>query len=147
MTDSNQTVTNITTDLITHLGFKPTVSISSVDNTVNIECDGHAILIGKKGENLRALQYILNTIYKKQDPTIEFYSIDIAGYKKARIEKIHTIAHEAAKDVAISGREVILPKMNAYERRQVHMVLADDPEVVTESYGQEPNRTVVVKKR
>ncbi|HMS92739.1 MAG TPA: R3H domain-containing nucleic acid-binding protein, partial [Candidatus Saccharibacteria bacterium] len=77
----------------------------------------------------------------------EFVALDVAGYKKERIQKVQRIAEEAAAEVLHNGHEKTLPPMNSYERRQVHMVMADIPELVTRSVGDDPNRSIVISKR
>ncbi len=134
-------------DILDSMGIAAVCEINEETSTVEINSHDHALLIGKKGENLRALQYIFNTIRRKQVPDSEFLALDVEGYKKERIEKVKRIAEEAAAEVLAYDRVKELPAMNAFERRQVHMVLADNPDLVTESVGLEPHRTIVIKKR
>lgn len=134
-------------DLLEKLGFEATCEYSSENNTIEITTEDHAILIGKRGENLRALQYIFNVLRRYALPESEFVAIDVAGYKKERLEKVQKIAEEAVEEVLETGQPKTLPSMNSFERRQVHMVLAENPDIITESIGQEPHRTIVIKKR
>lgn len=138
---------SILEELLGKLGFEATVEFDEAAQLLEIDTEDHAILIGKRGENLRALQYIFNILRRHQIPDSDFVAIDVAGYKQERIEKVQKIAEESALEVIQSGQEKTLPSMNSFERRQVHMVLADNPDVVTESIGQEPHRTIVIKKR
>lgn len=133
--------------LVNLLGFEAKVDVDEQNHTIDIDCDQHALLIGKKGETLRSLQHLINAMIRRHNPELEFYSIDVGGYKKARIEKLQHIATEAATEVVSSGREKRLPSMNAFERRQVHMVLAENPDITTASEGEEPHRAIVIYKR
>lgn len=110
-----------------------------------VAAENQAILIGRKGESLAAFQVLFNAILKHRDPSTPFITIDIAGYKKERIEKVMRIAEETAQKVQSYGREQEMRPMNAFERRIVHMVLAQIPELETESVGQDPNRKVIVR--
>lgn len=134
-------------ELLKSMGIDFDLQYNSDTNTIEIETDSHALLIGKRGENLRALQYIFNIIRAHKLVDSEFVALDVAGYKKERIQKVKRIAEEAAAEVLHTGVEKTLPPMNSYERRQVHMVMADIPELVTKSVGDDPNRSIVISKR
>lgn len=112
---------------------------------LSIAAENQAVLIGRKGESLTAFQTLFNVILKHQDPSAPFITIDIAGYKKERIEKVMRIAEDTAKKVRDYGREQEMKPMNAFERRIVHTVLAEIPELETESIGEDPNRKVIIR--
>lgn len=112
---------------------------------LSISAENQAILIGRKGESLAAFQALTNALLRHRDHEIPFITIDIANYKKERIEKIMRLAEDAAQKVRDYGKEFEMRPMNAYERRVVHMVLADKTELETESVGDDPNRKVVVR--
>ena len=134
-------------ELLEQLGVTPTVGVDEENSMLEVETEDHAILIGKRGENLRALQYIFNTLRRRKYPDSEFVAIDVAGYKKERIEKVVRMTEEAAAEVLAYDHPKTLPPMNAFERRQAHMVLADTADLETESIGEEPNRSIVIKKK
>lgn len=134
-------------ELLNSMGIEFSLDYNEETNTIEIETDSHALLIGKRGENLRSLQYIFNLIRSHKLVGSEFVALDVAGYKKERIQKVKRIAEEAAAEVLHNGDEKTLPPMNPYERRQVHMVMADIPELVTKSVGDDPNRSIVISKR
>ncbi len=135
--------------LLEALQIEATVSIDSEEErpTLMIDSPDQAILIGRGGDNLRALQHLLNTLLRRQSEANLFVAVDVAGYKKERTEKLQAIAQEALESVLRDDQTIRLKPMNAYERRQVHMYLADHAEVVTESEGVDPHRIVVIKKR
>lgn len=142
-----QDLTTLLSDLLKHIHVDATCVYNQDDQVIDVSSDDHALLIGKKGENLRAIQYLYNLLRIKKYPDSSFVSIDIEGYKKERLEKVKRIAEEAAAEVLAYGQDKTLPPMNAYERRQVHMVLAEHSDLITESVGQEPHRQIVIKKR
>ena len=134
-------------ELLHKLGFDASVHTEEVDGKAILSVDSthHALLIGKLGETLRSLQQILNAMQRQAGE--EFVTIDIAGYRKEREAKLGLIAQQAADRARLTKSKVHLKPMNAYERRQVHMVLADMPDIVTTSEGEEPHRVIMVQLR
>ncbi len=107
------------------------------------------ILIGEAGRTLFSLQHILylillgQKIITGQDEMR--LMLDINDYNKNRIDKIHLMAENYAKEVETSKEPVILDPMPAYERRLVHMELEKNSKVTTESIGEEPRRRIVIR--
>ena len=134
-------------ELLRKLGFDAEVSAELEDDRITLSVDSphHALLIGKKGETLRALEQVFNAMQRQAGEP--FVTIDIAGYRKERQDKLASIAHEAAERARTTSRRVHLKPMNAYERRQVHMALAEMADIVTTSEGEEPHRVIVVQLR
>jgi spoIIIJ-associated protein len=145
--DNIQLATTLLEVLLSKLQIESTILYDADSKSFNIDSPDHALLIGKKGENLRALQHILNILLKRQDPTIDWYIVDVAGYKKERLQKLQSIAESVAQEVIESGKSKHLPAMNSFERMQIHTFLANNKAIFTESEGQEPNRSIVIKKR
>lgn len=102
-----------------------------------------AVLIGRHGRVLDALQLVISSILSKRLGFHFPIVVDIEGYKNRRKQKIQTIAHSAASRAKRSGK-VRLKPMNAYERRLVHLALIDDADVTTHSEGEDPERYVVI---
>ena len=102
-----------------------------------------AILIGRHGRVLDALQLVISSIVSKRLGFHFPIVVDIEGYKNRRKQKIQTIARSAASRAKRSGK-VRLKPMNAYERRLVHLALIDDADVTTHSEGEDPERYVVI---
>jgi len=113
---------------------------------LQVETAEQAILIGRGGENLRALQYIVYQMVKRELPTAEITTIDVAGYRKARLNQLETIVDQAKAQAMGSDEPITLAPMNAYERRFVHSILSDEPALITESTGEEPDRRVVIRR-
>jgi spoIIIJ-associated protein len=134
--------------LIDSLGLVGVVSIESEEPIfLNISTKDSALLIGKRGESLKALQGIINTIYRHNNPEFGFVGIDIEGYKKERVEKVQAIAQEMAQKAIDTGEDQHLKPMNSFERRSVHTLLSEDPNIVTDSEGEGLDRHIVIKKR
>jgi spoIIIJ-associated protein len=99
--------------------------------------DGPALeaLIGRHGEHLAALQYIVNLIVNRALEGRHAFTVDVHGHKRRREEEIQATAKAAADEVRESHETVELEPMPAAERRIIHITLADDPDVATESAG------------
>ena len=106
------------------------------------------ILIGRHGQTIDALQYLANAIGHRAfgDERLRVV-IDAAGYRARRATTLESLARRCAEQATATGRRVELETMTAVERKIVHELLKDDPEVETTSEGTEPNRFVVVVPR
>ncbi len=101
-------------------------------------------LIGQHGSNLFALEHLLRSIIYKNGHNIHL-NIDINDYKKQKDQLIANIAKDAAIQASLEKKPIVLRPMNAYERRIVHMNVADDNRVETESIGEGDERKVIIK--
>lgn len=111
----------------------------------DIDGDDSGLLIGRRGETLRALQFLVSFIASRRLGDRVNLFIDVAGYQERRYETLRSLAQRVARRVASSGREVPLEPMPPNERRIVHMALADDPDVTTVSEGMGNERRVVIE--
>ena len=114
---------------------------------VNITGNDQALFIGKRGESIEEFQTIINAIYNKNKAREEFkrIKIDSNNYIVKREETLTRLAKKTAGKVIREHRDFKFEPMNAYERRIIHTALSDHEKVVTESYGNEPNRYIMVK--
>lgn len=103
------------------------------------------ILIGEYGGNLAALEHILKKIVKKKYGEVEKFTLDINDYRLKRLEELKQDVKSAAREVRLHLKDVPLRPMSSFERRIVHLLLAEYPDITTESIGQEPKRRVVIK--
>jgi len=103
-------------------------------------------LIGQHGSNLYALEHLIRSILYRNGFT-DRINLDINDYKKGKDRMIITIAKEAADQAANEKKPIVLRPMNAYERRIVHMTVADDIRIETESIGERDERKVIIKPR
>ncbi len=103
------------------------------------------IVIGRKGETLDALQYIISIIANKYSKEYVRVTLDVADYRGRRKESIENNARKTAYKVIKHKKSMGMEPMNSYERRIVHFVLQDYKEVETVSQGKFPNRKVIIK--
>jgi spoIIIJ-associated protein len=103
-----------------------------------------SILIGPRAETLNALQYIASLIVGKELGHAIPMVVDVEGYRKRREQQIRQLARRVADQAVKTGRRQILEPMPANERRLVHIELRDNPNVTTQSVGEEPRRKVTI---
>jgi len=111
----------------------------------DIEGDDLGILIGRRGQTLACLQFILRLIVGHQTKTWLPIVVDVEGYKQGRSEKLQALACRLAEQVKDRREPFTLEPMPAYERRVIHLTLADHPDVTTESVGLGEARKVVIR--
>ncbi len=111
---------------------------------VNINGDDLSILIGKRAETLNALQYITSLIVNKEIGRSIPLVVDVEGYRIRRENQLRQIANRMADQALKTGRSQVLEPMPASERRIIHIELRENPEVNTESVGEDPRRKVTI---
>jgi spoIIIJ-associated protein len=111
---------------------------------LNIEGGDPGVLIGRRGQTLDALQYIVRLILSRQTKSRIPIIVDVEDHKQQRYEDLRTLALNIAAQVKASKRSFRLEPMPAFERRIIHLTLAGDPELTTESIGEGESRKVVV---
>jgi len=117
----------------------------STPSVFNIEGDELGILIGRRGQTLSCLQYIVKIIAaNKMQDSLPSIVIDVNGYKQKRQQVLEELAQRVAEQVENSGKTFTLEPMPAYERRIIHMALADHAGVITESVGYGEDRKVSI---
>lgn len=113
---------------------------------VSVRMRGDArLLIGERGANLAALEHILRKITHKKQGADARVTLDINDYRMRRMEDLKQEVKAAAKDVRLYGAPVPLQPMTSFERRIVHLLLDEYPDIMTESSGEEPERRVIIK--
>ena len=117
------------------------------NRTVKIALEGAEIgtVIGKRGETLDAIQYLLCLVANRLDGEYVRFNINAGNYREKREETLRNLAQRMAKKVLKTGRPCALEPMNPYERRIIHAVITDIEGVYSKSTGEEPNRKVVIK--
>jgi spoIIIJ-associated protein len=111
---------------------------------VDVRGDDLSILIGRRADTLNALQYISNLIISKELGHSGSVIIDVEGYRSRREGQIRQLARRMADQAVKTGRRQVLEPMSASERRIIHMELRSNPQVSTESVGEEPRRKVTI---
>lgn len=112
--------------------------------SVNLEGEDMGILIGKRGQTLDSLQYLVSLIVNKNSEGYLRVKLDTENYREKRKKTLETLAKNIAYKVKRTKRPVSLEPMNPYERRIIHAALQNDKYVLTRSEGEEPFRHVVV---
>ena len=145
----------VTTELLQAMGFQarvvadapladdgedgpPTLGVNVIGNDLGM-------LIGRRGDHLSQLQYLVNLLVNRRLGRWVRVTIDIEGYKRRREESLIGLAERVARQVARSGRAIQLEPMPANERRIIHITLRNDPEVMTESSGDGEFRRVAIQ--
>jgi spoIIIJ-associated protein len=130
------------------IGADVSIAASERDGVVTVTCSGPdvALVIGKHGQTIDAIQYLANAITRAEGGDREVV-VDASGYRARRTATLEGIARRTAQRVAATGRRAELEPMTPVERKIVHEALKDDPGVETASEGSEPNRYVVVLPR
>jgi len=113
-----------------------------VFNVVSKESD---LLIGQYGVNLRSLQHILRAMARRRTEEKLRFSVDVNDYRREKISSLADLARNMARQAVEEQGPVVLRPMSAYERRIVHMELAGNDQVKTESIGEGEERKIVIK--
>lgn len=115
--------------------------------TLDIEGEDLGILIGRRGETLSSLQYLVNLIISRHLKSRVGVVVDVEGYRQRRYESLRFLARRMADQVRSTGRSVTLESMPAGERRIIHIELRDNPYVITQSIGQGEGRKIAILSR
>lgn len=116
------------------------------DGTVfmNVTGKGLGVVIGRRGQTLDAVQYLVNIVANRDAPQWTRFIVDAEGYRERRAETLRQLAQRTADRAKARGRRVRLDPMTALERRIIHLELQGHPDVDTRSEGEEPYRRVVI---
>lgn len=116
------------------------------DIEASVDGEGTAALVGRGGETIDALQYLLGQIASRAGGgSRRRVNLDADGYRARRAAALQQLADEAAREAVEHGEEIELDAMTPHDRRIVHMALKDRTEVVTRSEGEEPRRRIIVE--
>jgi spoIIIJ-associated protein len=114
---------------------------------LDVEGDDLGLLIGRRGETLQSLQYLLNLMMTRQFKEHMSFTVDVEGYRRRREKQLTTLAHRMADQVRRTHRPVTLEPMPPNERRIIHIALAEDRQVQTSSVGEGDARKVSISPR
>lgn len=134
-------------DLLSFFGLNIDVYATSDDEVIELNIPSthlNGFLIGQRGENMRAMQFLVSSALKNNDFEVSRVSVDVADYKKQRAERLAQKAEGWVKSVQDKGEDMDLQPMNAADRRIVHRV-ASDAGIVSESVGEGRDRHIVLK--
>ncbi|HBD82659.1 MAG TPA: protein jag [Dehalococcoidia bacterium] len=149
--DVVKTTSEVIDNIISLLGVDVVSTLTQVERedlggpVFEIEGDDAGLLIGRRGDTLKALQFLVKyLVSQKLDANVNIL-VDVEGYQDRRYQSLMSMARRVAQRVADSGRPITLEPMPPNERRIVHIALADHHRVTTESTGSGSSRQVVVQ--
>jgi spoIIIJ-associated protein len=144
--DVAQRVVEILDTLVTLLGLQGKVEVLSdeLPLALDIKGDNLGILIGRRGQTLASLEYVTKLMVVGRFKTWVPLTVDVEGYKKRRHDSLQKLALYLAEQAKSKHRAVTMEPMPADERRVVHLALADNPDVTTQSIGVGEDRKVVI---
>jgi spoIIIJ-associated protein len=145
---------NVLKDLIRLMGLEADVNardpatpgdgVGMIQSVLDVDGDDLGLLIGRRGQTLSSLQYLLNLMVSKQTSKKVAFGVDVDGYRRRREETLVSLAKRTASRVRGTGRSVTLEPMPPNERRIIHITLQDDPNVMTVSIGEGEGRKVAI---
>lgn len=144
-----ETARRILADLLHHMHFDEAhVELRALDPlTLDVRTRDASDLIGRRGETLRAIQFVVGIMVNKALGQHVRVTIDVDGYRARRETLLHDLALRFAQRVVATGAPMQLEAMPPNERRIIHMAIADHPDVMTESTGEGDERRVVIRPR
>lgn len=133
-------------EMLTRIGIDGEVESNYIEGSLhlNMVSDSPALLIGKHGQTLDAIERLLNCIMNKNALAKKKVFVDTEGYRKRREQTLVDMAHQVAAKVKRTRQDVVLAPMNAKDRRVIHLALKSDDTVSTFSQGEGDMRRVVI---
>ncbi|OGF74725.1 hypothetical protein A3J56_03265 [Candidatus Giovannonibacteria bacterium RIFCSPHIGHO2_02_FULL_46_20] len=144
---NTQTIQTIISDILDRIGVSYSLEAQEGSDVTWFvaRTDDSALLIGEGGKNLIALNYLIRRLAEKKLKEEFQFVLDINDYHKKRIEEVKDLARMHAQRVRYFKKDIEMRPMNSYERRIVHTVLQEYPDIETESVGAGLERRVVIK--
>lgn len=136
-------------NILYRFGVGATVEVAEDSESITLEIkgDGSGILIGRKGQTLDALQYLVNKIVRRSPEATKQIIIDTEGYRRRRKETLIEMAKRLGERAKAKGVPVSSGPLNPFERRIIHLTLQDDDALTTQSKGDGVHRSVVISPR
>ena len=148
--DTTTIITNTIAEIFSHMGFSDDVlavePFQGMMSRFNVRLRGEAhMLIGEDGNHLIALEHLIKRIIRNRHNEEYKFTLDINDFRIHRLEDLKQEVKTAAKKVRTYQEPVSLRPMSSFERRIVHLLLAEYPDIMTESTGLDPDRKVTIK--
>jgi spoIIIJ-associated protein len=149
MTDSDQHISRFLERFITALGVQARVVVEDTSDglRLNIEGDEAELLVRHRGEPLKALQHVADVAFGRELRDERRVFVDALGYRRGKDTELRQMAKLLAEKAKQSGLDQQLGPLNPYERRLVHLAVAEVPGVTTESVGDAFSKTVLISSR
>jgi spoIIIJ-associated protein len=135
-------------EMMQHMGVEATTKVVEEDEAqavIDIQGEELGLLIGKHGQTLAAIQHLLGLMTNKGEEQRKRIILDAQGYRERREESLRHLALASARKAKQTGEPVTLDPLLPHERRIIHTVLAEDPDVATRSIGEDPTRRIVIE--
>ena len=150
--DPGETARMVLSEILRLMGISATVDVTRSSDpsspvTLNIEGDDLGVLIGRRGQALSSLQYLVRLIVAERLKKWVSVNVDVDWYKKRHYESLKKLALRLAEQVTRRKRSITMEPMPPDERRIIHITLANNPDVKTESTGEGEGRRVVIQTR
>lgn len=149
--DQVRATSDVLENLISKMGVSAVVNLKSAHSeevggpVFDIDGDDSGLLIGRRGETLRALQFLVGLLASHDLGTKVNLFVDVAGYQERRYNSLNSMAQRVAQRVVATGQSIPLEPMPPNERRVVHIALANNPNVITRSTGEGDGRQITVE--
>jgi spoIIIJ-associated protein len=136
----------LTQDILTLMGLEATVSVQKEKETIQIKIDGDTsgLLIGRRGQTLDALQYLITRIINRKGPEKTKVVMDSGDYRTRRKEYLEELALKMAEKSRQTGKPVVISPLNAHDRRIIHMTLEKEKDLKTVSRGEGQMKKMVI---
>ena len=146
-TTTKKTIEEYIKEFFEYLSIDTSFKLEETDEEIRLtlETQDSGMIIGYHGETLDALQLVLSLVLAKKQGAFKRVSIEVGDYKKNREEWLKRLAADAKEKAISQNREVSLEELKPWERRIIHLILAQDDEVVSESVGEGRERVLVVR--
>lgn len=137
---------NLLSGILTRMNYECSITVENTPDRVilKVQGNGGGLLIGKRGQNLDAIQYIVNKALRKSSNTVKTVVIDTEAYRKRHEDTLVGLAEKVAEKVKKTKKPITLNHMNAHDRRIIHLALQTDTSLVTKSRGEGNFRKIVV---
>lgn len=137
----------VTKKILTLEGLEGKVTVAKKEDQISIEIDSEpaGLLIGRQGQNLQALERVLQVLLYSLSGKQGIITCDVGGFRKKRDEFIQGLADRTIEEVLRSGEAKTLSGLTATERKAIHLKVAQNPQLTSESQGTGVNRVLVIK--
>jgi spoIIIJ-associated protein len=145
----NTEIATFVQDVVTAMGLTLTARVEETPEAtrINLEGEDGGVLIRRGGEGLQALQHVVATTFRKQLGEDSRIVIDCNGFRRDKDAELRQMAQFMASKARSSGMPQEMGPLNPYERRIVHLAIAEDPDVTSESIGDAFMKTVIISLR
>ena len=149
MAENTEIAKKLIQELFDNLGIKDSFDLNESEESIDIviNSDDPGLIIGHHGDTLDSMQLVLSLMLAKKLGEFKRVSVEVGDYKKNRSDYLKNLAVQTKERALSEGQEIFLPNLKSWERREVHMHLSEDPDVISESVGEGKDRTLVVKPR